>query len=91
MYVSRMKSLSPLSPGRESLTTLPEESHTTPSQAEQQSEEGDHEWRSFEGSEMMLRLKWRRACLSTEWHAWETRKERGCERMKRKESRKVLL
>ncbi|PON71542.1 hypothetical protein PanWU01x14_073390, partial [Parasponia andersonii] len=86
MDVSTKKSsFSEKSPGRETLTTRPEVSHSTPCHESQQSKENDHEWRRLEGSETMLRLKWRSASLSTAWHASETRSER-----KRKMVREIL-
>lgn len=84
-----MKSLSEIRPEREILTTLFEESHATPSQEVQQSEELVHDCRSFEGSAVILCLNSSKASLSTALHALHERDEKKGEK-RRKMNEKVL-
>ena len=84
-----MKSSSEARPGRETLTTLPEESQATPFQDAQQSEDDVQEFNSPEGSEVIVCLNSSNASLSTAWHASVTSR-RVAERKKRKKNKRIL-
>lgn len=85
-----MKSGPDMRPERETLTTRPEVgSQATPAQA-QQSEEGVHVERRFDGSEVILCLNPSKACLSTWWQDWDGDWMRESVRRKRMRERGFL-
>lgn len=86
-----MKSSPAISPGRDTLTTLPEESQATPSQVVQQFEVDVHDFKRFEGSEVILCLKSSSAALSMAWQASDLGVEKKAVRKRMKRKDKVLL